>query len=179
MRRLDDDRPAQHRLTRRIDLAVEQHATILGGFLAHRHGRAHQVAHADDAVELQLLRDDPRPRPGQPALEHAGNDGFRCHRLHAQVAGLDRHAFHDVERHDIARDQQQRLDLVLANHAFGARGRADLDLVKGNVAVAAHCDRSIHVVLSSVYLSNACSDLSRPVPDCLKPPNGTVMSSAS
>jgi hypothetical protein len=38
---------------------------------------------------------------------------------------------------------------------------------------------SIHVVLSSVYLSNACRDLSRPMPDCLKPPNGTVMSSAS
>ena len=27
--------------------------------------------------------------------------------------------------------------------------------------------RSIQVVLSSVYLSNACSDLSRPKPDCL------------
>ena len=38
---------------------------------------------------------------------------------------------------------------------------------------------SIHVVLSSVYLSKACSDLSRPMPDCLKPPKGTVMSSAS
>jgi hypothetical protein len=38
---------------------------------------------------------------------------------------------------------------------------------------------SIHVVLSSVYLSKACSDLSRPMPDCLNPPNGTVMSSAS
>ncbi len=43
----------------------------------------------------------------------------------------------------------------------------------------AHCEMSIQVVLSSVYLSNACSDLSRPVPDCLNPPNGTVMSSAS
>src|SRR5213082_3981580 len=40
-------------------------------------------------------------------------------------------------------------------------------------------DRSIHVVFSSVYFSSACSDLSRPMPDCLKPPNGTVRSSAS
>ena len=40
-------------------------------------------------------------------------------------------------------------------------------------------DRSIQVVFNSVYLSKACSDLSRPMPDCLKPPKGTVMSSAS
>ena len=37
----------------------------------------------------------------------------------------------------------------------------------------------IQVVFSSVYLSIACSDLSRPLPDCLTPPNGTVMSSLS
>ena len=92
---------------------------------------------------------------------------------------LDARALLDVERHDVARHQQQRLDLGLAQHAFGPGRRADLDLVEGNVAVAAHCEMSIHVVLSSVYLSKACSDLSRPVPDCLKPPNGTVMSSAS
>ena len=40
-------------------------------------------------------------------------------------------------------------------------------------------DRSSQVVFSSVYFSSACSDLSRPMPDCLKPPKGTVMSSAS
>ena len=39
--------------------------------------------------------------------------------------------------------------------------------------------RSSQVVFSSVYFSSACSDLSRPMPDCLKPPNGTVRSSAS
>src|SRR5690606_3320657 len=32
----------------------------------------------------------------------------------------------------------------------------------------AHAPRLIQVALSSVYLSNACSDLSRPLPDCLK-----------
>src|SRR5262249_32617918 len=37
-------------------------------------------------------------------------------------------------------------------------------------------DRSSQVVFSSVYFSSACSDLSRPMPDCLKPPNGTVRS---
>src|SRR5471030_2693390 len=37
----------------------------------------------------------------------------------------------------------------------------------------------IQVAFSSVYLSNACSDLSRPLPDCLKPPNGAVMSPPS
>ena len=37
----------------------------------------------------------------------------------------------------------------------------------------------IQVVFSSVYLSNACSDLSRPLPLCLYPPKGTVMSSSS
>ncbi len=37
----------------------------------------------------------------------------------------------------------------------------------------------IQVVFSSVYLSNACSDLSRPLPDCLNPPKGTLMSSSS
>src|SRR5256885_723478 len=37
----------------------------------------------------------------------------------------------------------------------------------------------IQVVFSSVYLSNACNDLSRPLPLCLKPPKGTVMSSSS
>ena len=31
------------------------------------------------------------------------------------------------------------------------------------------------MVFNSVYLSKACNDLSRPMPDCLKPPNGTVM----
>src|SRR5690606_9556927 len=37
----------------------------------------------------------------------------------------------------------------------------------------------IQVALSSVYLSKACRDLSRPLPDCLKPPNGAVMSPPS
>src|SRR5690242_16811386 len=37
----------------------------------------------------------------------------------------------------------------------------------------------IQVAFSSVYLSNACRDLSRPLPDCLKPPNGAVMSPPS
>src|SRR5258706_477270 len=31
----------------------------------------------------------------------------------------------------------------------------------------------------SVYFSSACSDLSRPKPDCLKPPNGALMSPLS
>src|SRR5690349_408502 len=31
------------------------------------------------------------------------------------------------------------------------------------------------VVLISVYLSMACSDLSRPKPDCLKPPKGELI----
>jgi hypothetical protein len=37
----------------------------------------------------------------------------------------------------------------------------------------------IQTVFSSLYFSSACSDLSRPKPDCLKPPKGVVMSPAS
>ena len=45
---------------------------------------------------------------------------------------------------------------------------------------AARYDYSlIQVAFSSVYFSSACSDLSRPLPDCLKPPNGAVMSPPS
>ena len=40
-------------------------------------------------------------------------------------------------------------------------------------------DSSIHVVLRSVNLSMACSDLSLPNPDCFTPPNGTVRSPSS
>ena len=40
-------------------------------------------------------------------------------------------------------------------------------------------ERSIHVVLSCVYPSSAWRLLSRPLPDCLNPPNGTVTSAAS
>ena len=69
-------------------------------------------------------------------------------------------------------------DVDDAMHARRAACRFDVDeghgRVGGNVQLS-----SIHVVLSSVYLSKACNDLSRPMPDCLKPPNGTVMSSAS
>src|SRR6476660_2392662 len=38
---------------------------------------------------------------------------------------------------------------------------------------------AIQVVFSPVYLSRACSDRSRPNPDCLKPPNGVCALSAS
>src|SRR5690606_26684524 len=37
----------------------------------------------------------------------------------------------------------------------------------------------IEMPLSSVYFSSACSERSRPKPDCFMPPNGTVMSQAS
>jgi hypothetical protein len=37
----------------------------------------------------------------------------------------------------------------------------------------------IQVVLSSVYFSRACADLSRPLPDCFIPPKGTVRSPSS
>jgi hypothetical protein len=39
--------------------------------------------------------------------------------------------------------------------------------------------RLIQVALISVYFSKACKDLSRPLPDCLKPPNGAVISPPS
>ena len=37
----------------------------------------------------------------------------------------------------------------------------------GSGALPDHSPRLIHVAFISVYLSNACSDLSRPLPDCL------------
>src|SRR5215467_10838772 len=39
--------------------------------------------------------------------------------------------------------------------------------------------RLIQVVLSAVYASSACSDLSRPAPVALKPPKGVITSLAS
>jgi len=45
--------------------------------------------------------------------------------------------------------------------------------------VAVHSVRSIQVIFSRVYLSIAWSDLSTPIPDCLKVANGTEMSPRS
>lgn len=47
------------------------------------------------------------------------------------------------------------------------------------IACGRQPDRSNQVVFNSTYLSSACSDLSRPLPDSLKPPKGTVRSPAS
>ncbi|AVB12622.1 hypothetical protein BKM09_014700 [Pseudomonas amygdali pv. morsprunorum] len=49
----------------------------------------------------------------------------------------------------------------------------------GTIGVALLTYSLIQVDFSSVYLSKACSDLSRPLPDCLKPPNGAVISPPS
>ena len=66
-----------------------------------------------------------------------------------------------------------------AHHTDPARRRRGLASHQLFVGGVVHASIRIHVVFSSVYLSNACSDLSRPLPLCLKPPNGTVMSSSS
>ena len=86
----------------------------LGCFSQHRDRRAHQVAHADHAVELELLRHDPRARPGQAPLQHAGDDRLGRDRVDAQMSLATAPApCCYVERHHVAGDQQQRLDLVL------------------------------------------------------------------
>ncbi len=67
---------------------------------------------------------------------------------------------------------------VRVNSRASRSARPRGELARNCGLILAH-ERSSQVVLSSVYLSKAWSDLSRPKPDCLKPPKGTVMSSAS
>src|SRR5699024_811254 len=66
------------------------------------------------------------------------------------------------------RCDRRRVDnAVLVHHRAGTarRGAGCYSLTQG--------------AFNSVYLSKACSDLSRPLPDCWKPPNGAVMSPPS
>ncbi len=80
--------------------------------------------------------------------------------------------------HDRAADRRERTATLEQAREHAIEPQLD-PFARGEVLGGVHASRSIQVVFSSVYLSKACSDLSRPVPDCLKPPNGTVMSSAS
>ena len=177
-RRLDHHRARDDAALAHAGIAVEHDEPGVGVLLAHGHRGREFLADPHLARVIEPRRDDARARARQPALEQPGD-----HRAHAHCIDgeqLVRHpaAVLEVEGLDVARDEHQRLDLRLGQRAPCARRGTDLELVEGDVAVVAH-DRSIQVVLSSVYLSKACSDLSRPMPDCLKPPNGTVMSSAS
>ena len=175
---LDDRRAPQHAALADARVAVKRDQARLPVLLAHRDRRSQFLADLHVPGELELLRNDPRTRTRQLALEQARDHRSDADRVDAEQRGRGVAGILDVKRLDVAGNEHQRLDLGLRQRPSGAGGRADLDLVERDVAVSAH-DRSIQVVFSSVYLSNACSDLSRPVPDCLKPPNGTVMSSAS
>src|SRR5262245_18132509 len=150
------------------------------------HDRAVRIHHYE-AVEISVLR----------ALE----DRERQHDLELLRdfrKALDGRVFGDRQRElevlrEVVLAEVWRLEQLLDQDDVRALpGRfADEFLGVGDVGVpvpaARHLrrgnghlhDRSTHVVLSSMYLSRACSDLSRPMPDCLKPPKGTVMSSAS
>ena len=148
---------------------------------------ARELPPHEAVVEARVVRDEQAPleparelvrhvRKARRALERRGVDAGQVLYGGRQArAGVDqrRPGFlvalavreHDPELHDpvIQRMPTRRLDIDERERAIEQRGH----------------DRSSQVVFSSVYLSKACSDLSRPIPDCLKPPNGTVMSSAS
>ena len=50
---------------------------------------------------------------------------------------------------------------------------------RAGIAMIGAGHSATHVVLSSVYFSRACTDLSRPLPLCFTPPKGTVISPSS
>ena len=111
-------------------------------------------------------------RVGQHVVVDAGERGDAGGHAHARI-----HQALPLEV-DRAAGRADHRDVDDAMQAGRAAGRFHVDERDRRIGRDVQL-RSIHVVLSSVYLSKACSDLSRPMPDCLKPPNGTVMSSAS
>ena len=153
---------------------------------------ARELRAQETEVEARVVRDE------QPPVEPPRQLARRCPRRTARRAtissvmpvkcwmpcGIGQSGIHEraplVLQLPVVRGDQTDLDDAVT--AGVAARRFDVDErhrpFEQRLAVVAH-DRSIQVVFSSVYLSNACSDLSRPMPDCLKPPNGTVMSSAS
>ena len=143
--------------------------------------------HHHERIEVGVLR----------ALEHRERQ-YDLQLLRDLREPLDRRVLRDRQRElevlrEVVLAEVRRLEQLLDQDDVGAllRGLADQALGVRDVGLAVPAaghlrrgdghfhDRSIQVVLSSVYLSIACSDLSRPLPDCLKPPKGTVMSSAS
>ena len=67
---------------------------------------------------------------------------------------------------------------VVGDDVFGRRviGVGMGSRVHRSLEFHGRVSKAIQVDFSSVYLARACSDLSRPLPDCLKPPKGTVIS---
>src|SRR5262249_1207207 len=111
---------------------------------------------------------------------------------HLEPRQLEKHAISDARPQTGAVRNSQRAGKGHASRALTCiRGAERHELARQQVSQPTRSTdqkstrarrlyvRSIQVVFSSVYFSNACSDLSRPMPDCLNPPNGTVMSSAS
>src|SRR5688572_4802848 len=131
------------------------------------------VRHEHPAFEprAQLARDLLEPRRiREHFIVDSGELSDACRNMHA---GIHQALPLELEFSTARADHRDVDDSIRTREA---PSRLDIDEGERRIRLQL---RSIHVVLSSVYLSRACSDLSRPMPDCLKPPNGTVMSSAS
>gem|GEM_PF-6949984 len=78
-------------------------------------------------------------------------------------------------------DLRKGFDKLSLKLIWGLYGLAPNSVRAEFVEASFHGQASIRiqVVFISVYFSKACKDLSLPLPLCLKPPKGTVMSSSS
>ena len=148
-----------------------------GDHRAEQHAHCRRAGHHADgetavAPALQAQRDQRHGQAkGEADADDCGTDGEIASPTHCDSPVGTPEAL--PGRADISGARSTAAGLPEGNPAAGVAresrpGRADLG------------DQSlIQVAFSSVYLSKACSDLSRPLPDCLKPPNGAVMSPPS
>ncbi len=157
----------------RAEMRVVERLVRAGELAGQRAARIEVIAPVDatrQCVERIGIHNGTTRHFQQHAACHAG---FQA----GAVAGFERPAEADTGAGlaDIGATQCGDLDGQQVGEAAGHR-RGEAQQRRGRAVGQL---RSIHVVFSSVNLSKACSDLSRPMPDCRKPPNGTVMSSAS